>query len=127
MDGFDYAAALTVRQAAKLLKGRGGKSAHLESVRRWISRGCRPGGEGTPVLKLQAVWAAGQWLTSLEWVRAFQVEMARLGAKRRERPEPLALPERSRRAAYKRSQRILAEMGMPTGESPGKEGTGRPK
>lgn len=120
LDGFDFDKSLTVRQAAKLLKGRGGRSAHLESVRRWISKGCRPGGEGAPLLKLKAVWSAGQWLTCVEWIREFQVEMAREGARRRDRPQPppLGLPERSRRAAFKRSQRILASMGMPTGEVP---------
>ena len=61
---------LTLKDAARLLTGRGGKRPHTETVRRWITHGykCPTGGE---VVRLKAVRVSGTWLMERKWVDAF--------------------------------------------------------
>lgn len=41
-----------------------------ECVRKWITRGVRPG-RGQPPVKLRAQWFAGRWHTQPDWVEQF--------------------------------------------------------
>lgn len=70
---FDPRTALTIAQAAGKMRGRAGRP-HVETVARWIKKGCRlPSGE---TVKLRAVKWGGSWLLMPEWIEDF--ERARL-------------------------------------------------
>src|SRR5581483_2545307 len=70
---FDRQRALTLTQAAKLMKGRKGHI-HREVILRWANprRGYRPFGPDGPTLILPVVRVEGMRLTMAAWVLAFE-------------------------------------------------------
>jgi len=68
--------AISLTEAAKLLRGRGGKSPHVMTVRRWADpkRGYRAG--GSPVV-LRAVKIGPDVVTLPEWVAEFEAARVR--------------------------------------------------
>lgn len=59
--------------AARLLRGRGGKHPHVQTVRRWANakRGCRSAPGVKPVV-LRTVRVGSEVLTTAAWVREFE-------------------------------------------------------
>lgn len=68
---FDLAQALTMTQAAKLIRGRGGRRPHIDVIRRWCNplKGCMVG-ERRAVLR--SVRVGGEILTMPQWIEEFQ-------------------------------------------------------
>lgn len=79
---FDLARAIDMIDAAKLVRGRGGRRINVQTVRRFANpkRGCKPLGSDGPWLVLPTVWHSGSRLTMPEWVAVF--EAARIAAGR---------------------------------------------
>ena len=94
--------AISLTEAAKMLRGRGGKAPHLTTVRRWADpkRGFRSG--GGPVVVLRAVKIGCDVVTLPEWVEEFQA--ARI------RPLPAMPRERSARSARAAHRRAVEEL-----------------
>lgn len=104
---FDAAQALTMVQAARLLRGRKGNP-HPDVMRRWASplRGCRVG----PLqLLLPVVKVGGVLLTMPAWVEAFGRMRARLG---RRQAAKQARPAGRRAAAHRRAEARLDAAGI---------------
>ena len=78
---FDRQRAVTLTQAAKLMKGRKGHI-HREVILRWANprRGYRPSGPRGPTLILPIVKVEGLRLTMAEWVLAFEAMRKQLKA-----------------------------------------------
>lgn len=108
----DMDKAIGLADAAKLMRGRGGRAASVETLRRWANekRGCRPQGPTGPQLVLQTIRLGGELLTTPEWVKAFEMERLRLGVRAgRTMPAPERSPakrERAQKKARKKLQRI---------------------
>jgi hypothetical protein len=105
---YDDARSIDVRQAAKMLRGRGGRREVSPAVlRRWCRDGCTIQGER---LWLPCVRISGEFRLMEEWVVWFEKERIRLGMRR---PAPrLARPERSRAAAHRRAEEFLRREGV---------------
>src|SRR5688572_4306519 len=106
-DDYDPADLIPLREAARLLRGRGGKAPSLSTLRRWanVREGYkRPGYDGPPVL-LRTVRLGQDVLTHPDWVAAFERERLAAG-----RPAPAELarifprPERTRLADIRRAE-----------------------
>jgi hypothetical protein len=80
LEEFDQDRAIDLKEARKLLRGRGGP-ASLEVVRRWTHprHGCRPQGPDGLRVVLPAVKLAGCWFTMPSWAAAFEKARQRLG------------------------------------------------
>jgi hypothetical protein len=106
---FDAARQLSLTEAAKLLRGRGGKAPSVDTLRRWANpnRGCRV---GELQLLLPTVRVGGEVLTMPEWVQAFAKMRARLGV--RKVLPPVARPARQRAAAQRRATERLKAAGI---------------
>lgn len=80
MDAVDTKRLISLTEAAKLIRGKGGKRAHVASVRRWASpkRGYRPRGSLAAPIVLRTVRIGPDVCTLPEWVEEF--ERARLEA-----------------------------------------------
>jgi hypothetical protein len=61
---------LSLADASQCFPTRDGKSASVESVRRWVKQGCRG-------VRLQSQFYAGQFWTTHEWVDAFKAEITK--------------------------------------------------
>jgi hypothetical protein len=68
---FDPAKALSLKAVRNRMTGRGGKRPHLDTLRRYVTVGCRVRGQ---LIKLKAVHWAGEWLTMPEWLARFERE-----------------------------------------------------
>jgi hypothetical protein len=88
VQGIDLDRAISLNDARKLMRGRGGKRPALDTVRRWSNprRGCYPLGKDGPRLLLRTIKFNGEVLTTAEWVRDFERRrvMAALGKLPRE-------------------------------------------
>ncbi len=73
MSVFDPAKALSLKMLRSRMTGRGGKRPHVETLRKYVTVGCKMGGH---VVRLKAVRWAGEWLVMAEWLAEF--ERARL-------------------------------------------------
>lgn len=106
------AEALSLTEASKMLRGRGGKPAAIETIRRWANpnKGCRPAGKDGPVLILHTVRVNGELLTRREWVEAFEAERLRLGD--RQPTGPVSRTPAKRAAGHRRAEKLLDEMGV---------------
>ena len=91
--GFDLKRAITILQATHLLRGRGGKIPHVESVRRWCIRGSSV--RGTKVI-MRSVLYGDERLTMPEWVEEFAKARAWFGTRYREQRKPTRRPMRQR-------------------------------
>src|SRR5262249_62001467 len=102
--------------ARKLLRGRGGRSPSLETVRRWASprRGSRPAGPNGPRLVLRAIRLGGELLMLPEWVEEFERERRRLGVRTPAPGAPRDRTDRQRRRAYERAEAELDRRGCGT-------------
>jgi hypothetical protein len=111
-ENYDEACSIDLTQARKLIRGRKGGDASLEVVRRYCNpkRGCRPLGEGGPVIVLAVVKVAGRLRTMPGWVREFCE--ARAAATARLPPPPTTRSKRSRDAAYRRAEEALDRAGV---------------
>lgn len=112
LEPYDEARSLGLREARKLIRGRGGKPANLESVRLWVTEahGCRPFGDNGPKLILRATKINGEWRTMPGWIAAFERERAEAGQRASQ-----VMPERSprsRHAAHRRAEEALKKMGV---------------
>jgi hypothetical protein len=111
---FDLNDAIGLVEAAKLVRGRGGRRVCVDTLRRWASerRGCYPLGKAGPKVVLRTVRVNGELLTTRAWVEEFERERA--GAGRLQGGGPSVQPPRERRAAQKRheqAERDLDRMG----------------
>lgn len=111
LDEFDARRAIGIRQVQKLVHGRNGHVS-IEVLRRWANpgHGCRPCGEGGPVLVLPAVRVSGQLFTMPDWVQLFERRRLELGSRIAERPQ--GRPPRSREAAHRRAEARLDRAGI---------------
>ncbi len=106
--------AIGMSQAAKLIRGKGGKHCSVRVLYRWSNpnKGYRPRGMQTaPAVVLQTVIVNGERLTTKQWVEEF--ERARVAAPR-PRKVPASEKTRSKRsfdAAQKRAGKTLDAMG----------------
>lgn len=80
LDTADVKRLISLTEAAKLIRGKGGKRAHVASVRRWADpkRGYRPRGSLAAPVVLRTVRIGPDVCTLPEWVEEF--ERARLAA-----------------------------------------------
>ena len=106
---FDVSQAIGLAEAAKYMRGRGGKKPSVETVRRWCSltKGCSVGGK---VLILHAVRVNGELLTMPGWVEAFEAERIRMGD--RQPQAPLCRTPRQREAGMRRARERLTADGI---------------
>lgn len=115
-DELDLTRAISLTEAAKLMRGRGGKRPSVETVRRWANpkKGCWPQGrgEGRRQLLLRVVRLNGEMLTSETWVRDFELARARLGARPQPDPRLQLRTPRQREAAQRRARERLARDGI---------------
>lgn len=86
---FDLSQAITLIQAAALLRGRKGRRPHVTSVRRWCNPRRGYNGSGAKIV-LRCVRVGGELLTTAEWVAEFERLRARAGVR-----EPFELGVRS--------------------------------
>jgi hypothetical protein len=107
---FDLKEAISLTQAAKMLRGRAGRARCLATLRRWANsrRGWRPHGGAQQVL-LQVVKLNGELLTMESWVTEFRD--AQVAAARRELPPGLRT-SRQREAAHRRAEEYLDRGGI---------------
>lgn len=97
--------AVTLREVAKLLRGRRGRL-NLDVCRRWAVRGCHPAGERGPLLILPTIKWNGIRMAMPEWIEAFERVRIQLASSL-----PIARPQmRSRRAATKAYQEAVANL-----------------
>lgn len=88
LEPFDLPSAITLRAAAKLMRGRSGRPLSHYSAWRFATphRGCRPAGTGGApggvVLVLPAVKIGGELYVMQSWVRAFESARVKLGTRR---------------------------------------------
>lgn len=60
---------LPLKRAARMVHGKGGRPAHVDSLRRWAARGCKlPDGS---LVRLKTVKVAGTRYTREDWVADF--------------------------------------------------------
>jgi len=70
MSEFDPEKALSLKACRGRMRGKGGKRPHVETLRRYVTAGCKlPGGR---LVKLKAVRHAGEWLTMPAWLTDFE-------------------------------------------------------
>lgn len=101
---------IELTQAAKLMRGRGGRAPSIETLRRWANhkRGCRPLGELGPTIFLRVARVNGYLVTTAEWVQEFERQRLALGT----REIPLPTPSRTQRASVRRANEILDRAGI---------------
>lgn len=108
----DLDRAIGMGEAAKLIRGKGGKlGIALDTVRRWANpvKGCKtPGG----TLVLAAVRWSNQLLTLPEWVRAFEDARSRACGLVVTGGHSAARPQRARKAAHRRAAEMLDRAGV---------------
>jgi hypothetical protein len=75
---FPLGQAIGLSEAARLVRGRGGRPACVETLRRWANpkRGCRPAGKCGPKLVLKTHKLNNEILTLPQWVREFEQDRA---------------------------------------------------
>jgi hypothetical protein len=107
----DLGQAIGLAEAARLMRGRGGKAPSVETVRRWANpkRGCWPQGKEGPQLILLTARVNGELLTTEAWVKAFEDRRLQLGM--RQPPAPQGRPPSRRAAAHRRAEERLREAG----------------
>lgn len=81
--GFDLETAIGMTAAAKLVRGRRGRRAHRETLRRWAIRGCVVGGER---IFLRSVVVSGERLTTELWLKEFNKRRTALGFQQEAKP-----------------------------------------
>lgn len=111
MEDYDEARSITLTEARRMVRGKGGGDCSLDVLRRYASpkRGCRPLGEGGPVIYLRVVKVGGRLRTMPEWVEAFVRERAALTDRR---PPVQARSPRAARAGHKRAGERLDRAGV---------------
>ena len=104
---------IELTQAAKLMRGRGGRAPSIETLRRWANhkRGCRPLGELGPTIFLRVARVNGYLVTREEWVREFERQRVAIGT----REPPQEVPNRERRASIARANARLDRAGIGNG------------
>lgn len=104
-DVLDLSKAISLTEAAKLIRGKGGRPPSVVTLRRWANprKGCYPQGAGGPCVVLHTVRVSGDILTTREWVEAFERARVKAG-------DRLASPVRSPRAAKAAHRRAEAEL-----------------
>ena len=100
---------VTIREAAALLRGRGGKPPSPATVYAWAGSGCRPH-PGLPAVVLRTMYLGRSLVTRRSWIAEFEAERDRLHV-RGIAPRVDVAP-RSRKASIKRAARILDEAGI---------------
>lgn len=112
-DPIDISRAIGLTEAAKLMRGRGGKSPSVETIRRWANpkKGCWPAGKEGPQLLLRTVRYNGELVTLPEWVQEFERLRVALGLREPLPPSERPRPMRSRMAAHRRAEEALDRMG----------------
>lgn len=80
---FNLKNAINLSKARSMMRGKGGGSPSLDTVRRWGNRrcGCRPVGVNGPVIYLNVIRVNGEMLTMPEWVEEFERRRADIAAK----------------------------------------------
>jgi hypothetical protein len=83
LEEFEPSASISLAQACStgLLIGRGGKKVKLRTAMRWCNPaiGCRPQGQGGPVVVLPSVTWFGEFRIMPEWIARFYETLVDLG------------------------------------------------
>jgi hypothetical protein len=108
---FDVEKAIGLSEAAKMLRGRGGKRPHVETLRRWATRGCAAGKQK---ILLRSILLNGERLTTVEWVKSF--DRARIVAGLDEEVVPVQ-SARERTKSVERANAYLDRVGVGTKKS----------
>ena len=109
LEPYDDERSIDVRQASKMLRGRGGRREVSPAVlRRWCRDGCSI--QGTKVW-LPSVRISGEFRLMPAWVQWFEAQRIKLGMRRPAAPR-LARPERTRLASHRRAEEYLRREGM---------------
>jgi hypothetical protein len=101
----DLSKAIGMAEAAALVRGMGGRAPHVETMRRWATKGVRVNGE---LVRLRTIKLNSERITLPEWVRAFEEERLRLAMAQ----APVSRTEGEARAAHERAEVELAARGV---------------
>ena len=109
---FDLSAAISVNEAARLLRGRRGKPPSTSTVRRWANtrKGLHPGGPDGPWIALRKARANNEILFMRSWVEEFERERSRLGSMTPE--SPTVRTSRQKERDRTRTKAELAQLGV---------------
>jgi hypothetical protein len=109
----DISRLIGLTAARAMLRGRGGKSPSLETLRRWANprRGWKAPFPDAPRVILRTVRLNGELLTLPQWVEEFERERLRWGV-RSPWPPPAGRPEKRRARDQERDLAFLAANGI---------------
>lgn len=105
---FDATKCIDLAAARKLLKGRKGPPS-MESVRLWVSQGCRPQGADGPILILPSVKIGGKRWTMPDWVDRFERTRIALGTPT---PAPILRTSKQQQRDGDKAMDRLRQMGF---------------
>lgn len=110
---FEPEQALSLRDAAALIRGRGGRPGNLCVLRRFANPkvGCRPAGASGPCIILPTTYYAGCRMLMKQWATAFEEARRRIGsgATLPQHRQPTA---RQQSAAHQRAVEELQRRGV---------------
>lgn len=106
--------AIGLAEAARRMRGRGGRPPSTSTVRRWADprQGYRPQGHTGQPIVLRTLRVGQDLATLPEWIEEFELSRERLGAVVI-LPLPVrGVPARTRNAAHRRAEQALDEAGI---------------
>lgn len=111
---FDLNRAIGLAKASHQMRGKGGKSPSVETVRRWANPkvGCYPAGKEGVLLVLQTHKLNGEILTMPEWVADFEAARVKLSARQVAAPAPRQRSSKKRARDIARAEARLDRAGI---------------